>query len=563
MTTSDSHGAVDQDGLRYLQRDAVSSVGRHLGIAELLPDGEPLCHGPFARATLVQMPTGLGKTQTFGAIAKHCPGRVLVLAHRKELIYQARARLEKMTGEFCDVEMAKRSSYCSRIVVGSMQSISQKRRLTRLGRRAFDLIIVDECHRSECRTYKKILDFFDAKVLGVTATPDRGDGIALAETFDTVAYSMDILDGIEAGYLCPVEAERVFVEEIDLTHIRKQKGDLELGKLEEEMVRNANAVVLRTLERVESGKQGVVFFPGVKSAMLAAEKFNEMEPGSAVFVCGETPDDERTYSMERFKAGDARWLVNVDIATEGFDHPPAEVCVMASPTLSRLKYAQRAGRVTRVVAPVDTIPGPDGADARRQLIANSSKPSCLILDFCGNTKHSLCSPEDILGERLSEEELSFAKEAGEQKPGRRKVADSLRAARERAKALAASRARVRAIHKKVDAFQRTGGMVEGRGRNVREATENQKLYLRRLGHPDPRDLTFVQASQEIERLKVSRPATHQQKYAIAQHAGRVPADLSFETASKCMEYIIAQREKGLPPKRAALEHLINKGRCSQ
>ena len=159
----------EHDGLRHYQLACVHAINR-----SFLTN----------RSTLVVLATGLGKTQIFSSIAKHHEGRVLVLAHRAELIEQARIRLELMCRERVDVEQAEhRSGGGARIVVGSLQTVTRQDRLEHLTRTGgFSLVIVDEAQHLSAPTYRRPIDHFvDAKVLGVTATPDRADGKALAQ----------------------------------------------------------------------------------------------------------------------------------------------------------------------------------------------------------------------------------------------------------------------------------------------------------------------------------------------------------------------------------------------
>jgi hypothetical protein len=193
-------------------------------------------------------------TQTFGAVARHWPGRVLVLAHRDELIEQARRRLALMTGELVGVEQAGYWAGSERIVVGSVQTLGLKRgdraaRIERFAARPFDLVVIDEAHHAPAKTYRTILNAMpSARVLGVTATPDRGDGVAMGEIFQAVAYQRDIREGIDDGYLVPVVARQVQLEKVDLSAVKTTAGDLNLGQLDEEMTRELAGIAHATVE---------------------------------------------------------------------------------------------------------------------------------------------------------------------------------------------------------------------------------------------------------------------------------------------------------------------------
>ena len=395
----------DPDGLRWYQREAVNAI---LGELEV------------HRSTLLVMATGGGKTQCFGAIAKHWPGNVLILAHREELIDQARKRIEQMTGEWVEIEKAQFSSTPStRIVVGSMQTLGKRKRLERLGMERFDLIIIDEAHRGVCPSYKTILAYFGkAKVLGVTATPDRGDNAALKQAFESVAYTFDIEQGIDQGYLVPIRGQRVELAEINLDGITKTAGDLAEGQLDEVMLKAVEGVVKETV-RLEPDRQAIVFFPGIKSAELACARFNELRANSAIFIHAKTDEDERKMLIRDFQRGDYQYFCNVGIATEGFDAPNVSLVAIARPTLSRALYTQMVGRGTRPLAGIlGDCEGQELHDLRRDIIANSKKPDCMVLDFVGNSgKHSLVGPVDILGGKYTDEEVKRAKKKLEKEPG--------------------------------------------------------------------------------------------------------------------------------------------------
>lgn len=384
--------------LRHYQEEAVDAI---FGAWEDSP------------SALIVMATGLGKTQVFCEVAKRSEGRVLVLAHRDELVQQAITRLEQATGELVGLEQAQFRSGLERIVVGSVQTVYRDDRIQRLARNGgFKTVIVDEAHHYVARTYKKAVDAWEgARILGVTATPDRADEKALGRLFDTVAFELDIADGIDMGYLVPVEGRQVFLEEIDLTDVSSSSGDLAKGQLDEAMLKAVEGIVQTTLERW-GDRCGPAFFPGKKSAEYANERFNRLKPGSSALLTDDTPHDERREITRACKRGDIQYLCNCMIATEGFDWPHADLMVGGRPTKSRALFTQMVGRTTRTApGTVDHIPGAEGAPARRAAIAESSKPMAIVADFVGNSgKHSLASVEDALGGRYTEEEVAKAKE---------------------------------------------------------------------------------------------------------------------------------------------------------
>lgn len=368
------------------------------------------------RSQLLVMATGTGKTFVFSALArrwlKEGRGNVLVLANRNELVQQGKAHLERVCGVPCEIDQADQAaSRKARLVMASIDTIKQKHRLDRYGKDHFSLIIPDEAHHFCDNTYMRPLDFFaDAKVVGVTATPDRSDEKALGKSFESVSYCFDILQGIEAGYLVPIEGRQIELGEIVLDGIKDVAGDFAKGQLDEVMVRAVEGIVSKTLE-LEPRRQAIGFFPGVKSAEYATERFNALDPGSTGFISAKTEENERSRITSEYKSGKLRRLMNVGIAIEGFDAPATSLILQGRPTKSRMFYAQSVGRGGRVLPGiVDSLPGRDGSAARRAAIAASAKPTLLVFDFVGNaTKHALITPEDLLGGDYSDEEVALAK----------------------------------------------------------------------------------------------------------------------------------------------------------
>lgn len=157
--------------------------------------------------TLLVLPTGCGKTVVFAKITEECVKagkRVLILAHRGELLEQAADKLEKVTGLGASVEKAEQSCLGSwfRVTVGSVQTLMREKRLAGFAHDHFDTIIIDEAHHAISESYQKILNYFyKADVLGVTATPDRGDMKNLGSVFETLAYEYTLPRAIKEGYL--------------------------------------------------------------------------------------------------------------------------------------------------------------------------------------------------------------------------------------------------------------------------------------------------------------------------------------------------------------------------
>lgn len=412
----------DQGTLRYYQED---------GKALLLKAFES------EASALMVMATGLGKTVLFCEIARGWQdGNVLVLCDRDELVSQSRAALEKATGAIVEVEQGDwRASPNAKYVVGSIDSF-HKDRLLKMAPNRFGLVIIDEAHRMMSDARLRVARFFQgggAKLLGATATPDVAEEKALGQLYDCVPVCMGIEDGIDSGYLVPIEAISITVEEVELDKVSVGKAnggkDFDQGELDQEMLKGVQGVVNKVAELYPERK-GIAFFPGIRSAELAAECFNSIRPGSAAFVCATTDKFVRRRIIADFRAGKIQYFCNVDVASAGLDVPVADMVILASPTMSRALYTQRVGRGTRVLpGVVDFIPGEHRAAERRAAIAASAKPNLLLLDFVGaGSRHSLSSIEDVLGGNYEPAEVAKAKEIRE-KSGSTNPRDALEKAR--------------------------------------------------------------------------------------------------------------------------------------
>lgn len=521
------------DGLRWFQREACQAI----------TDG-----WEENRSQLLVLATGLGKTRCFSTIARNWTGNVLVLAHREELLEQAKAALEHLTGEVVEIEQAeRRASRKTRIVVASLDTMRTQTRKDRFGKDHFGLVIQDEAHHCLAPSYRETLEWFNAKLLGVTATPDRGDEKALGQVFDQVAYVFDILQGIDAGYLVPLRGHQVELGEIQLDGLSKVAGDLAKGQLDEVMVRAVEGIVHKTLE-LAPGRQGIGFLPGVKSSQYACERMNALLPGSSIFMSADTPRDERRVMVRDFKAGKCRYLWNCMIATEGFDAPAASVIMQGRPTLSRALYAQMVGRATRVLPGcVEHIEGQEGGAARRAAVAASAKPDALILDFVGNaTKHALISPEDLLGGDYTPAEIEEAKRKAKKEGGENPLKLLEDARRELAAVAAAVRSKVQATHRSFNPFQVLDVDLTSTTRDDmrwgRQApTEKQLEALKNMKVPEAaRKAMSQREASRILTERNQRYAAGLASYAQLAHLtkyGVTSKDVSFVNAGKALTYV--------------------------
>lgn len=321
----------------------------------------------------IVLPTGAGKTVVFSALVRQFmsgPGpkfgqRVMILAHRDELVDQAIAKLRAvMPGVNVGKVKAEDNDISADVMVCSVQTLASAKRLelvrirqgtvgpggTRPGGRLENvgLIITDECHHAAAASYKKIYAAFpDALQLGVTATMARGDGVGLGSTWEEVVYKRSILWMISKGYLTDVRTKRIDLKSLDMGGIKASRGDWQAGDLGQALMdAEADTAIARAYREHAGDRQGIVFTPTVETAQAASIALNNAGI-MARMISGETMRTDRQYVYEQYRKGDLQVLVNCMVLTEGFDMPQAEVAVIARPTQSAPLYTQMVGRVLR------------------------------------------------------------------------------------------------------------------------------------------------------------------------------------------------------------------------
>lgn len=329
------------------------------------------------RKTLLVLPTGCGKTIVFSAVAQSQIDkghRILILAHRGELLSQAADKLKDAFGIDSALEKAESSSLGSMfpVTVGSVQTLCQDRRLARFPSDYFSDVIVDEAHHCLSDSYQKVLNHFDgANVLGVTATPDRGDQKNLGEYFDSKAYEYSMASAIRDGYLCPIKAQMIPLK-LDLGSVGISNGDFavnDIGSALDPYLRQiADAMVYYC-----KGRKTVVFLPLIATSQKFCAMLNEAGL-SAVEINGNSPDREQI--LQDFDNGHYDVLCNSMLLTEGWDCPCVDCIVVLRPTKIRSLYQQMVGRGMRL------FPGKD---------------HLLLLDFLWLTeRHDLCRPSALI-----------------------------------------------------------------------------------------------------------------------------------------------------------------------
>lgn len=486
--------------------------------------------------TLLVLPTGCGKTIVFAKIAEECVcqgKRVLILAHRGELLDQAADKIRKSTGLGCALEKAESSCIGSwfRIVVGSVQTMMREKRLGQFSDDYFDTIIIDEAHHCISDSYQRVLQHFpEAEVLGVTATPDRGDMRDMGEYFESIAYEYTLQKAIKEGYLSPIRALTLPLK-MDLTGVGISAGDFKAGDLGTALDPYLDQIA-EEMKNYCADRKTVVFLPLVKTS----QKFRDVlcEHGfRAAEVNGESPD--RAEILQAFDRGDYNVLCNSMLLTEGWDCPSVDCVVVLRPTKVRSLYSQMVGRGTRL------FPGKD---------------HLLLLDFLWHTeRHELCHPASLICE--SEEVAqkmteNLEKEAGlaiDIEEAERTAAEDVVAQRE--EALAKQLAEMKKRKKKlVDPLQfemsiqaeDLSGYVPSFGWEMAPPSDKQKSTLEKLGISADQIDNAGKAAKLLDRLDKRRTeglTTPKQIRFLESRGFQHVGTWQFETAKNMIDRIAA------------------------
>ncbi|WP_224993934.1 DEAD/DEAH box helicase [Enterococcus faecalis] len=487
------------------------------------------------KKTLLVLPTGCGKTIVFSKIIEdrvRAGERVLVLAHRGELLDQASDKLEKATGLKTATEKAEQTSIGSflRVVVGSVQTMQREKRLKQFPPDYFDTIVVDEAHHCISDGYQYVLKHFEqSNVLGVTATPDRGDMKNLGSYFESLAYEYSLVQAIKEGYLSPIKALTIPLK-LDLSGVKQQTGDFStrdlgtaldpyLEQIAEEMVKHC------------TNRKTVVFLPLVKTSKKFRDILND-KGFRAAEVNGDSKD--RQEILEDFENDKYNVLCNSMLLTEGWDCPSVDCIVVLRPTKVRALYSQMVGRGTRL------FPG---------------KEELLLLDFLWHTeRHELCHPAHLIAssDEVAKKMTENIEEAGtavDLEEAEEKAAEDVVAQREEAlaKQLAEMRKRKRKL---VDPLQFEMSIqaedltnyVPSFGWEMAPPSDKQLKTLEKLGIlPDSID-NAGKATKVLERLAKRRDeglATPKQIRFLEQRGFQHVGTWQFENAKKLIDRIAA------------------------
>lgn len=492
--------------------------------------------------TLLVLPTGTGKTIVFASVAAdqvRAGDRVLILAHRGELLEQAADKLQRSTGLVSAVEKAESTCLDSwfRVVVGSVQTLQRTARLERFPQDYFGTIIIDEAHHAITDGYRRILDYFSgAKVLGVTATPDRGDMRNLGEVFDSLAFEYKLTDAIKEGYLCKIMAQTIPLQ-LDITSVTMSGGDYAVGDLGTALDPYLEQIAAETARRCKSRKT-VVFLPLIKTSQKFRDLLNTYGFRAAE-VNGQSED--RRQVLADFDAGKYNVLCNSMLLTEGWDCPSVDCVVVLRPTKVRSLYSQMVGRGTRL------SPG---------------KTDLLLLDFLWMTdKHELCRPADLVCEdrtvaRQMTEHLAETGCPEDIEEAAAQASEDVVAQREEALAKQLEEQR-RKKAKLVDPLQYEmsiqaedlAGYVPAFGWEAGPPSEQQTAALEKLGILPDAVESAGKAALLLDRLNKRRDeglTTPKQIRCLEKYGFQHVGTWSFEAARHMIDRIAAQGWRGVP-----------------
>ena len=326
--------------------------------------------------TLGIAPTGAGKTIMLSAVTGEVVGdsaaKACVLAHRDELTDQNRGKFARVNpGLTTSVVDASGKSWAGQVTFAMVPTLARIGNLATMPK--LDLLVIDEAHHAVADSYRRIIDHVrnanpDARIFGVTATPNRGDRKGLREVFDNVADQVRLGELIASGHLVP---PRTFVIDVGvqdkLRTVRKTLADFDMGEVASIMDRApvTDEVIWHWKEKV-GDRQTVVFCSTVAHAAHVTEAFNAADVPAAM-IHGDLPSEERRYVLAAYAVGKIRVIVNVAVLTEGWDHPPTSCVVLLRPSSYKSTMIQMVGRGLRTVDP-EEHPG-------------IVKTDCIVLDF--------------------------------------------------------------------------------------------------------------------------------------------------------------------------------------
>jgi superfamily II DNA or RNA helicase len=393
-------------GARPYQKDMISDAIEAFAADECL------------RAQLLVSATGTGKTVMMGGFAKtfsRSDQKTLMLAHRDELLTQGIDKFRRLGGVEAGIEKgASHATLHDDVVVASVQTLRGER-LQSWPPDHFGMVMIDEAHRTLASGYMQALAHFEnARVIGVTATADRGDKQLLGQIYERIVKpEYNMLAAINDGWLVRVEIQPLSVK-IDLNAVGTKKnldGDNDLdAKAVSHAIEPYLADIGADVWRFAHDRRILGFTPSVDIARKMVEISQKAGFRQVEWVAGE--DKERRKKIEAYKAGEIQVLWNAMLLTEGFDQDDIDALVILRPTVVRALYTQMVGRGTRPLASVvPALNSAGDAQERRRIIADSPKPHVLVLDpLWLHEKHDLAAPASLVSKNPDEVKLTKGKQ---------------------------------------------------------------------------------------------------------------------------------------------------------
>ena len=333
------------------------------------------------------MPTAAGKTVLFVAITRHFKKKTLILAHRDELLTQAKNKFKEFwPNSDVGIYQGKNSSLDHQVIISLVQTCSQPNRLAQLKKEGFSLLVIDECHHATSKSYQKIINelgFVDNPeklLIGVTATPNRSDKKSLSHIFQEIVFDISIDELIQTNFLSSVTARRLLTS-IKLNNIKTSMGDFEIGQLAMAVnIPERNSFIVNKWKEYATNRKTLAFCVSVQHCKDLAAEFNSKEIVAAA-VWGNMPYNERQQILHKFHKGTISVVTSCSLLTEGFDEPSISCVLMARPTKSQSLYIQMVGR-----------------GLRKDKNPETTKENCLVLDFTDkhNNLDMIISLKDIM-----------------------------------------------------------------------------------------------------------------------------------------------------------------------
>lgn len=373
------------------------------------------------RATLTGLFTGAGKTVIFCEIARRLPGRTLIIAPLRELVWQAAEKVREVAELDPGMEMAEFRCdqdewWSPKVVVACKQTLVRGRykKFTDIS-----MVVVDEAHMQFSPACLEMFRWFQdhgAMIAGFTATPFRMSGEALMDFYEETLCNYDLQWAIGNGWAVPPVCRIARVQGLDLSGVTVTGGDFHQAQLQAAVEKEANLHRIALITAEERQGPTVVFTPSVASAKGVCHYLNNNYGISATYVYGTQPPEERNDAIRKFKSGEAQVLVNCQVVAVGFDHPAISTLILGRPTRSRSFWLQCCGRATRPLPGTVDFSG-STAISRIAAIGESAKQQFKIVDCTdASLDHRLITAVDMFCTSSSPEVKAAVKAKAEQEP---------------------------------------------------------------------------------------------------------------------------------------------------